>query len=97
MKIAFIADPLDHFKIYKDSTYAMMREAHRRGHVLYVLLQEDLSWRDGAVTGDVQSLQMTGEKGAWYKLGASRRVRWTQGLLGCWFCLPTGLLANVRC
>jgi glutathione synthase len=26
MKIAFVADPLDDFKIYKDSTYAMMRE-----------------------------------------------------------------------
>ena len=27
MKIAFLADPLSGFKIYKDSTFAMMREA----------------------------------------------------------------------
>ena len=27
MKIAFLADPLDTFKTYKDSTFAMMREA----------------------------------------------------------------------
>jgi glutathione synthase len=74
MKIAFIADPLDHFKIYKDSTYAMMREAHRRGHELYVMLQEDVAWRDGAVTGDAQCLQMTGDKVAWYQLGARRAV-----------------------
>jgi glutathione synthase len=74
MKIAFIADPLDHFKIYKDSTYAMMREAHRRGHELHVMLQEDLAWREGAVTGDAQSLHMTGDKGIWYKLGARRAV-----------------------
>ena len=74
MKIAFIADPLDHFKIYKDSTYAMMREAHRRGHELYVMLQEDVAWRDGAVTGDAQSLHMTGDKVAWYQLGARRAV-----------------------
>ena len=74
MKLAFIADPLDHFKIYKDSTYAMMREAHRRGHELHVMLQEDLAWRDGTVTGDMQTLRMTGEQGAWYQLGARRTV-----------------------
>ena len=34
MSIAFIIDPLDDFKIYKDSTYAMMREAAARGHAL---------------------------------------------------------------
>jgi glutathione synthase len=32
MKLLFIADPLESFNIYKDSTFAMMREAQRRGH-----------------------------------------------------------------
>src|SRR2546430_2215922 len=32
MKIAFVADPLSSFKIHKDSTYAMMVEAAKRGH-----------------------------------------------------------------
>src|SRR6187401_1282784 len=74
MKIAFIADPLDHFKIYKDSTFAMMREAHGRGHELHVMLQEDVAWRDGNVTGDAQRLHMTGDRNAWYKLEARRTV-----------------------
>jgi glutathione synthase len=30
MKLAIILDPLEHIKTYKDSTYAMMREATRR-------------------------------------------------------------------
>ena len=30
MKLLFIADPLHSFKIYKDTTFAMMREAQRR-------------------------------------------------------------------
>lgn len=33
MDILFIADPLEHFKIYKDSTYAMMVEADRKSVV----------------------------------------------------------------
>ena len=32
MNILFIADPLETFAIYKDSTFAMMREAQARGH-----------------------------------------------------------------
>jgi len=35
MKLLFIADPLAGFKIHKDSTFAMMREAARRGHELF--------------------------------------------------------------
>jgi glutathione synthase len=74
MKIAFIADPLDHFKIYKDSTYAMMREAYARAHELYFLLQEDLAWRDGLVNGDAQRLHLTGDKQAWYRLETRRTL-----------------------
>jgi glutathione synthase len=32
MKLFFVADPLESFKTYKDTTFAMMREAARRGH-----------------------------------------------------------------
>ena len=32
MHILFVADPLEQFKIYKDTTFSMMREAQRRGH-----------------------------------------------------------------
>ena len=32
MKLLFVADPLASFKTYKDSTFAMMREAALRGH-----------------------------------------------------------------
>lgn len=51
MKLLFVADPLASFKIYKDSTFAMMREAARRGHALFAMQAEDLVWRDGRVQG----------------------------------------------
>jgi glutathione synthase len=70
MKIAFIVDPLDEFKIYKDSTYAMMREAAARKHELHVLQQEDLVWHTGVVTGHAQRLHLTGDKQAWYRADA---------------------------
>ena len=49
MKIAFIVDPLDTFKTYKDSTYAIMRECEKRGHDMHCLLQSGLVLKDGRV------------------------------------------------
>ena len=71
MRIAFIVDPLDEFKLYKDSTYAMMREAAQRGHELYALHQHDLAWMKGVVSGNVSRLHLTGqETDAWFALEA---------------------------
>ena len=69
MKLAFIVDPLDSFKIYKDTTFAIMREAAARGHELYVMQQEDLHWRGGVVSGNACRLQLTGDQAQWYRLG----------------------------
>jgi glutathione synthase len=69
MKIAFILDPLDTIKTYKDSSYAMMREAASRGHALAVLQQEDLIWRDGKVLGYARDLSLTSDEKHWYRAG----------------------------
>jgi glutathione synthase len=67
MKLAFILDPLDSLKTYKDTSFAMMREAASRGHQLYCLMQEDLLWRQGRVTGFARVIRLTGEKTRWYE------------------------------
>jgi glutathione synthase len=44
MKILFVADPLESFKIHKDTTFAMMREAARRGYELFACEAAHLYW-----------------------------------------------------
>ncbi len=62
MKILFVADPLESFKIAKDSTFAMMREAQRRGHQLMACQPRDLMWqRGGRVTAFVRDITLTGD------------------------------------
>jgi glutathione synthase len=69
MKLAFIVDPLDEFKIYKDTTYAIMREAAARRHELYSMHQGDLAWTKNGVTGFASRLHLTGETTeAWFLL-----------------------------
>ena len=68
MKLLFITDPLESFKIYKDTTFAMMREAQRRGHTLAVCLPQDLAWqRDSQVTARVRDIVLTGDSTNWFQ------------------------------
>ena len=68
MKLLFITDPLESFKIYKDTTFAMMREAQRRGHTLAVCLPQDLVWQRGSqVTARVQDIVLTGDSINWFQ------------------------------
>jgi len=71
MKIAFLADPLASFKTYKDSTFAMMREAARRGHAIYAFEQTDIVLESGLVIANVARITLTGEADDWYRAEAA--------------------------
>eukprot|EP01030_Chromulinospumella_sphaerica_P015615 gene15615-15427_t len=69
MKFLFIADPLENFKIYKDTTFAMMREAQRRGYSLAVCEPRHVSWlRGGQVTAQVRHITLTDESDNWFSV-----------------------------
>jgi glutathione synthase len=74
MKIAFLADPLSGFKIYKDSTFAMMREAVRRGHRIYAFEQRHLVLEEGVVTAEATEIALTGDADDWYREGDTDTV-----------------------
>jgi glutathione synthase len=62
MDILFIADPLSRFKIYKDSTYAMMAEAAKRGHTLYACEPQHLAWTGSGVEANVYRFEIVGDQ-----------------------------------
>ncbi len=60
MQILFVADPLESFQIYKDTTFAMMRELQNRGHTLAACETKDIRWLQGeCVTGFVRDITLT--------------------------------------
>jgi glutathione synthase len=75
MKIAFLADPLSSFKIYKDSTFAMMSEAAKRGHEVYAFQQRHMALRDGIVSAYVARIHLTGDSTNWYTADEAADVR----------------------
>lgn len=75
MDLLFVADPLESFKTYKDSTYAMMREAASRGHTLLACGPADLRWQQGSpVDALVREIQLTGDEHAWFDLRRHERI-----------------------
>ena len=75
MRYLFIADPLDDFKIYKDTTFAMMREAARRGHALTACEPRDIRWQSGEpVMATLRDITLTGESPHWYSASEPREV-----------------------
>ncbi|VWX58659.1 glutathione synthetase [Burkholderiales bacterium 8X] len=75
MHILFVADPLDQFKIYKDTTFSMMREAQRRGHTVSACVPQDLSWQKGGkASASACAITLTGDPDDWY-LAAAPQVR----------------------
>jgi glutathione synthase len=75
MQILFVADPLESFVIYKDSTFAMMREAQRRGHQIVACEPCHISWQSGGkVKARVRHITLTGDKDRWFEETQSTRA-----------------------
>ena len=78
MNILFVADPLEAFQTYKDTTFAMMRELQRRGHRLAACEPRHLSWRTGGlVHAQVREIALTGTLDDWFaqERSAARALR----------------------
>ncbi len=76
MKLAFVVDPLEHLKAYKDSSVAMMREAVRRGHEVSAFEARSMFVHSGSVRCRAQSLTIHADNDRWYTAGEphDRRV-----------------------
>ena len=73
MKLLFIADPLEGFATYKDTTFAMMREAQRRGHSIAACQPQDVMWERGhCVTAHVRDIVLTGQAKEWCRAENAR-------------------------
>ncbi len=73
MNLLFVADPLEAFKPYKDSSFAMMREAQARGHRILACEPRHLRWvRGGRVRAPLREVTLTGRLEDWFTETAVR-------------------------
>lgn len=67
MNILFVADPIESFKTYKDTTFSMMRELQQRGHAIAATEPRHMGWRSGrTVSATVRRIRLTGDAHDWF-------------------------------
>ncbi|MET0756285.1 MAG: glutathione synthase, partial [Pseudoxanthomonas sp.] len=67
--VVVVMDPIGSIKIAKDTTFAMLLEAQRRGHRLHYVMPGGLSLRDGKALARVAPLKVKDDKAGWFELG----------------------------
>jgi len=66
-EIGFLMDPIGSINIKKDSTFAMMLAAQRRGWRLWYAELADLSMVDGVTQARLRSVEVTDDRQCWYR------------------------------
>jgi glutathione synthase len=66
LKLLFIADPLDTFKVYKDSSLAMMKAAFSAGHQVFHANANSLCFVNQEVQANCQELAIDLAKDPWF-------------------------------
>ncbi|MGY4517059.1 glutathione synthase [Lysobacter sp. HA18] len=79
LDIVVVMDPIGSIKIAKDSTFAMLLEAQRRGHRLSYVMPGGLSVRDGRAMARIASLQVVDDPSGWFELGEASQVELVTG------------------
>jgi glutathione synthase len=69
MEFAFIIDPPEWLKAYKDTSISMMRALQARGHAIYLAEPKDLFWRAGVTEARVRHAEVRADDHDWYRAG----------------------------
>lgn len=69
MKLGILMDPLASIKTYKDSSFAMLLAAQKRGFTIYTLTQHDLWLQDGITWGRLYPTLVKDQRENYFQLG----------------------------
>jgi glutathione synthase len=70
IEIGVVMDPIGSINIKKDSTFAMLLAAQRRGWPIRYMEVADLSLRDGRTLARMRALEVTDDPTGWFRFGA---------------------------
>ena len=68
IKLGIISDPISGFNIKKDTGFAMMMQAQKRGYEIYYMEMDDLSLRQGKSYATAAKAQVFNNTEKWYEL-----------------------------
>ncbi|MBQ0754000.1 MAG: glutathione synthase [Gammaproteobacteria bacterium] len=72
--LGVVMDPIEKIKPWKDTTFALLLEAQRRGWSIVYMTPADLFVRDGRTFGHVTDLRVTDNRSDWFEKGVQRNL-----------------------
>ena len=79
LDVIVVMDPIAQIKIAKDTTFAMLLEAQRRGHRLHYVRPGGLALEGGTAVADTAPLQVRDDPAGWFTLGSYTRPAFGPG------------------
>ncbi len=79
LDVVVVMDPIASIKIAKDSTFAMLLEAQRRGHRLHYATHGGLSVSGMRAVAQCMTLRVTDDPRHWFDLGSSSQLEFGPG------------------
>lgn len=77
IKLGIVMDPIAHINIKKDSSFAMLLEAQRRGYELHYMEMADLYLNNGKARARTRLLSVEQNYDKWYEFGSEQDIALT--------------------
>jgi glutathione synthase len=75
LRVGIVMDPIERITIRKDSSFAMLLEAERRGAEIHYMQQQDLKLTDGAAIAESKLLSVSDDSDKWFEFGGEQQIR----------------------
>jgi glutathione synthase len=75
MKLGIVMDPISSINIKKDSSFAMMLEAQRRGYEIHYMEMADLHLDQGVALADTKIVTVQQDPSNWYQFGSDQTIQ----------------------
>jgi len=74
-QIGIVMDPLDNINVSKDSSFAMLLAAQKRGWIIHYMLQSDLFAMGADVMASTQIIEVNDTQTHWFNVTSSQEIR----------------------
>ena len=74
IKLGIVMDPISSINIKKDSSFAMMLEAQRRGYEIHYMEMNDLHLDQGVAIADTKVVELKEDPNGWYEFKSEQTI-----------------------
>lgn len=75
IKLGIVMDPVSSINIKKDSSFAMMLEAQRRGYQIHYMEMDDLHLDQGTAIADTKVVELKDDPNGWYQFKSEQTIK----------------------